>query len=111
MLSAIAAVIALLPLRPTPTAPRARPTVAQQGWITGVDQGGQAYYFREATGEFQYDPPPPVMQNYGGRILWSVSGRSGIHYWCNYGLKNGDVQVLSACGGPAEAPWPRRRGG
>ena len=74
---------------------RTRPIIAQEGWVTGVDQGGQAYYFREATGEFQYDPPMAVQQNYGGRVLMSVKGGNGIHYWCNYALKNGDVQVLS----------------
>ena len=25
----------------------------------------------------------------------SMKGLNGIHYWCNYALKNGDVQVLS----------------
>ena len=74
---------------------RTRTLIAQEGWVTGVDQGGQAYYFREATGEFQYDPPVAVQQNYGGRALMSMKGLNGIHYWCNYALKNGDVQVLS----------------
>lgn len=74
---------------------RTRPLIAQEGWVTGVDQGGQPYYFREATGEFQYEVPHAVQQNYGGRVLMSVKGLNGIHYWCNYALKNGDVQVLS----------------
>lgn len=74
---------------------RTRTLVAQEGWITGVDESGQAYYYRELTSEFQYDPPQAVQQHYGGRVLLQVVGRSGVHCWCNYALKNGDVQALS----------------
>eukprot|EP00966_Prymnesium_polylepis_P195616 4534024-Prymnesium_polylepis.1 len=72
------------------------------GWVTGVDESGQAYYFREETGEFQWDPPPEVQQNYGTQVLWRVVGISGIRrryaLWddvLQYHLRNGDVQVLS----------------
>ena len=74
---------------------RTRNLVAQEGWITGVDQGGQAYYFNEQLGDFRYDPPPVVQQNYGGAVLCRLQGISGVHYWCKYALKNGDVQALS----------------
>ena len=82
-------------LRPAPLVQRTCKLVAQDGWITGVDNGGRAYYFREQTGEFQYDPPQAVQQNYGGQILWRLNGLRGIHYWCKYALSNGDVQSLS----------------
>ena len=79
---------------------RPKPIVAQEGWITGVDEGGRAYYYREQRNapegfEFQYDPPAAVQHNYGGQVLCRVVGRAGIHYWCTYALKNGDVQALS----------------
>jgi len=75
---------------------RQQPNVmTSDGWVTGVDQGGRAYYFRDSTGEFQYDPPPAVQQNFGSQVFWRLAGLSGTHYWCNYALCNGDVQVLS----------------
>jgi hypothetical protein len=75
---------------------RTRGLVAQEGWVTGVDQSGQAYFFNDQTNEFQYEPPAAVQRFYGGQVLWRLLGsRTGTHYWCNYELKNGDVQSLS----------------
>lgn len=79
-------------LRPAPALALRRPldrvdtrkstVLAQNGWITGVDEAsGLTYYYNEQTGQLQWDPPQAAMglQGSGAQILWRLVPTAGVY--------------------------------
>ena len=82
-----------LPRVPRSCAWRTSKIRAQGAWTTAIDEAsGVTYFYNSQTGVSQWEQPE---QACGAQVLWRVAGTSGIHYWCQYNLCNGDVQVLS----------------
>ena len=80
--------------------------LAQGPWTSLMDEAsGVPYFYNSQTGESRWEEPE---QASGGQVLWRVAGTAGIHYWCNYNLCNGDVQVLSRFNMLEQAPTVSR---
>jgi hypothetical protein len=48
--------------------------VAQDGWITEVDECGRAYYVNQQTGQAQWEPPRAV----AAQTLWRIDALNGV---------------------------------
>jgi len=66
-----------------PPVQRTRRILAQDGWITGIDQAtGQTYYQDLATGQSQWEPPPQAASAQDGWIT-GVDQATGQTYYYN----------------------------
>jgi len=76
--------------------------VAQNGWISGVDQAsGQTYWYNQQTGQSQWEAPQGMggqqgyvvpTQGYGVQAAWSISPGNGVYP--TYTVRSGEQQVL-----------------
>ena len=77
---------------PSSSVQRSRRPVAQNGWITAVDEEtGQPYYYNEQTGHSQWEPPLD-QQAFGAQAVWHLQPTNGVQ--SQYTLSNGQQLVL-----------------
>ena len=75
---------------------RTQVLVAQNNWVTGIDEAtGAAYYYNQQTGESQWEPPQQAApQGYGAQVIWRLMPAAGVY--SEFTVRNGEEVVLGS---------------